>query len=400
MPLFEYEALTSSGRMMKGTLEAASPQQARLLLEEMQLKVNSLEPAATRGPSGGIGRSEFILFNQQLASITKAGIPLEGGLRQLSQDVQSPAMRRLVVSLADDLAAGTPVEEAFEKHRAQFPPLYGLIVKAGVQSGRLSEMLTSLNRHLEVSTMTRRIIFDAVAYPLVVLSIAAALLTAVVYIVIPSFRLLFEGMGLQLPAMTRFVMSLPDSLHIFWLSVAGVALVAATTSLVLRGTAGFQRMMQAIYLRVPVVGRLYHRGLLSRLSDAMALLVGAGCDLPTTVRLAAGTTGSHAMADECERVAAAVERGEGLFQAGQQCRIVPPLVFYSMQLGSQRGELQENLYSLSDMYGQQVRASQARLQALLLPLMLISVGTIIGLIACGLFLPMVSMIQAVGGGLG
>jgi type IV pilus assembly protein PilC len=156
-------------------------------------------------------------------------------------------------------------------------------------------------------------------------------------------------------------------------------------------------MMQAIYRGMPVIGRLYHRGILSRLTDAMALLVGAGCDLPTTVRLAAGTTGSHAIVDECESVAAAVERGEGLFQAGQQCRIVPPLVFYSMQLGSQRGELQDNLYSLAEMYGQQVRASQARLQAILLPLMLISVGLLIGLIVIALFLPMMGVMQGIWG---
>lgn len=395
MSLYEYEALTSSGRMMKGTLEAASSQQARQMLGEMQLTVSVLQDAPSHGPSRGIGRSEFILFNQQLASITQAGIPLEGGLRQLAKDIQSAPMRRLVMSLADDLAAGTTLEAAFDKRKKFFPPLYGLIVKAGVQSGRLAEMLTSLNRHLEVSTLTRRIVFDAMAYPAVVLLLAAVIMTGVICLVIPSFREIFAGMGVQLPMITELVMELPYVVPWIW---AGLGVLVAAALLVGVGSRGSWSMLwlkEAMILRLPILGRLHHRALLSRLTDAMALLVAAGIDMPTTLRLAAGATGCPQMTIECEAVAQAVERGEGIFQAGQACRIVPPLVFYSMQLGGQRGELQDNLYGLADMYGQQVRVAQTRLQAMLVPLMILVVGGMIATMIVALFMPMVAMINAV-----
>ncbi|NIA17100.1 MAG: hypothetical protein GWO86_02010, partial [Planctomycetes bacterium] len=165
MATFEYSALTEAGRLMKGTIEAGSSSQANQLLENMQLVVNSLEKTRDKKPKTSIGRNEFMLFNQQLASITKAGIPIERALRELVVDVSSKPMQRLINSIADELEAGVDIEKAFEKRQKNFPPMYGRILKAGIETGRLSEMLTSLNRHMETANQTRRIVFDAICYP-------------------------------------------------------------------------------------------------------------------------------------------------------------------------------------------------------------------------------------------
>ncbi len=163
MTMFEYNAIVSADRLMKGTIEAGSREEAGELLKQMQLTVNSIEKAKPQKPKTAIGRNEFLLFNQQLASITKAGIPLERGLRELSNDVSSKSMRNLIDAIANDLEAGVSIEKAFEKRQKHFPPLYGKILKAGVETGRLSEMLASLNRQLEVANQTRRIIFEAIS---------------------------------------------------------------------------------------------------------------------------------------------------------------------------------------------------------------------------------------------
>ena len=148
MATFEYNALTSAGRLMKGTIEAGSREEVSEQLKQMQLAVNSIDKAKLKKPKTAIGRNQFMLFNQQLAAITKAGIPLEKGLRELANDVGSKSMRKLVDAIADELEAGVSIEEAFEKRQKRFPPLYGRILKAGVETGRLNEMLTSLNRHM------------------------------------------------------------------------------------------------------------------------------------------------------------------------------------------------------------------------------------------------------------
>ena len=155
MATFNYQALTSSGRLMKGTLEAGTAQEARTQLEQMQLMVNTLDKVTVPSSPRHLGRDEFLLFNQQLASLAQAGIPLEKGLRELSVDLTSPKLKALVERIAKDLESGTPIEEAFDRCKDQFPPLYSRVLRAGIKTGRLSEMLTTMTRHLELCHHTR-----------------------------------------------------------------------------------------------------------------------------------------------------------------------------------------------------------------------------------------------------
>ncbi len=398
MSIFEYQALTTAGRLMKGTVEAGSAGQAAELLREMQLTVNEVSQAATPKIKTPVGRNTFLLFNQQLASITRAGIPLERGLRELANDISSRSMRKLVNEIAGDLEAGMPIEEAFQKREKYFPPLYGRILKAGVETGRLSEMLVSLNRQLEVTNQTRRIVFEAIAYPLVVLGIAVVIMLFLFTFLIPQFRNIYNDFDTQLPALTEAILSISyhslpigAGLGVFILLILGISAILSCFS-------WGKRFKERLYLAIPVFGRLYHNGLLSRMAETMALLIDAGCDMPTCIRLAASATGSERLKAESELLAGQVERGNNIIEAGQSCSFIPRLFFYSIQLGSQRNELKDNLYSLADMYAHQVLCYQARLQAGLLPVVLILVGGFIGLTVIGLFLPMISLIQGVSGG--
>jgi len=393
MATFEYNALTSAGRLMKGTIEAGSPQEASELLKQMQLAVNSIEKARPQRPSTPIGRNELLLFNQQLASITKAGIPLERGLRELVKDVTSKSMRKLIASIAVDLEAGISIEQAFESRQKRFPPLYGHILKAGVQTGRLSEMLTSLNRHLELANYTRRIIFEAMAYPAVVLTLGSIIITGIFLMVIPQFGAVLEEMveG-RLPKLTSLFLTMAKNVVPFWISVG---LIIAAILLLLTMLSSFpagRRFKESIFLKVPIIGKVYHSSVLSRMAEAMAMMVAAGTSLPACLRLASGTAGSEKLIAETETLTVQLEQGANILEAGRFCKMIPGLFLYSIQLGTQRNELQDNLYSLAQMYANQVRCSQARLQAVLLPVMLIVVGGILAMAILAMFLPMIQVV--------
>ncbi len=397
MATFEYNALTSAGRLMKGTLEAASREEASELLKQMQLTVNSIEKAKPARPRTAVGRNEFMLFNQQLASIAKAGIPLEKGLRELASDVTSKSMRRLIDEIAGDLEAGVSLEQAFEKRQKAFPALYGRILKAGVETGRLSEMLTSLNRHLELAGQTRRIVFEAMAYPAVVLVLGAAVITAVFLMVVPHYGAIFGellGAGVRLPVLTRLFLRMAGNVVPFWLTVALLVAAALVIFKILSGSAAGRRFRESLLLAVPVIGRVYHSSTLSRMAEAMAVMVAAGCDMPACLRLASGAAGSEKLIAESELLARQVEQGANIVEAGQFCRVIPRLFLYSAQLGAQRNELQDNLHSLGQMYAEQARYCQVRLQAVLLPVMLIVVGGILAAAIMATFLPMVQIVSA------
>jgi type II secretory pathway component PulF len=397
MAIFSYHAVTKDDRKMTGEIEAASQDQAKLLLEEMNLSVHSLEKARPHRPHTHIGRNEFILFNQQLASIAKAGVPLEQGLRELVRDVESRRVRNLIEDILTDLDQGMSLQDAFEKRKDLFPPLYGQIIQAGVQSGRLGEMLASLNRHIEISRQTRRIIVESVTYPLFILIFGAVLLTGFLGWVAPSFQMMFSDMGNCLPLFTRVFFGLSKHLADFWIGAGIVVGGLILLSVLLRTSPAGRRFKEGIYYRLPILGRLLHRSILSRLADAMALLIGAGCDMPTTLRLAAGATGSETMRQQCDAVAGHIEKGETIVNAGALCPAIPPFFVYTVQLGAQRNELEDNLYSLAEMYAQQTQTNQARLRSLLMPGLLILVGGFIGLGVVALFMPMVGMVSAVQG---
>jgi type IV pilus assembly protein PilC len=381
---------------MKGTIEAGTHQEAGELLKQMQLSVNSVEKAKAKKPKTAIGRNEFVLFNQQLASITRAGIPLERGLRELAGDIQSRSMQKLVNSIADELEAGVSIEQAFEKRQKHFPPLYGRILKAGVETGRLSEMLTSLNRHLEMATQTRRIIFEAMTYPAVILVLASIILTGVFMFIIPQFGAVLEEMteGPALPGVTRLFLNMSQNVAPFWITVGiMIAAIVALYAMLSASSAG-RRFKESLLLKIPVIGRVYHSSILSRMAEGMAIMVAAGSDMPVSLRLSSGATGSEKLILESEALAAQIEQGANILEAGQFCRVIPRLFLYSIQLGTQRNELQDNLYSLGQMYAEQARCGQARLQAVLLPVMLIAVGGFLAITILAMFLPMISIITA------
>ena len=394
MPIFEYKAVTQTGRLMTGTIEAVSHEQAKESLSEMDLTVNEITQARKKQSKTAVGRSEFLLFNKQLASITQAGIPLDRGLRELAADVTSGSMRKLITAIAEELEGGVSIDEAIEKRQKHFPALYGEILRAGVKTGRLNEMLTSLNRHLEMAQRTRRIVFEAVSYPLVVIALTFVVVTGMFVFVIPTFAEILNDMGdgARLPWLTEFFLGVARNIlpisAVFVASCAGVAVVSSLMS----ASQGGRCIKESILLKVPALGRLYHNSVMSRMSETMALLVGAGCDMGQCLRLASGSSGSTKLKLESEILAGQVEKGSSLLEAGLVGRMIPRLFLYSVQLGTQRNELQDNLRSLSDMYAEQTRCHQARLQTLLLPLLLIFLGGTIGITIAAMFLPIISII--------
>ena len=182
----------------------------------------------------------------------------------------------------------------------------------------------------------------------------------------------------------------------FWVGVISVVATAVVIWKLSGMSAGGRRFKECLILRLPLIGRICRSGTLARMAEAMAMLVGAGCNMPDCLRLAADASGSERMKLECEILAHNVEGGESIMEAGIVCRMIPRLFLYSVQLGSQRNELQNNLYSLGQMYSEQTRSRQARLQSILLPIMIICVGGFIAMMVLAMFLPMVSMVTALG----
>jgi len=180
----------------------------------------------------------------------------------------------------------------------------------------------------------------------------------------------------------------------FWAGVGVLIGGLVIINVLLSAISAGRRFKESFLLSIPVIGKLHHSSMLAKMAESMAVMIAAGSDIPNCLRLSAEASGSEKLIYECDMLAGQIEQGANLMEAGQFCRTIPKLFLYSMQLGSQRNELEDNLHSLGQMYVEQVRCSQARLQATLLPLMLIVVGGTIGITILSVFLPMVKIITS------
>jgi type IV pilus assembly protein PilC len=224
---------------------------------------------------------------------------------------------------------------------------------------------------------------------------AAVIITFIFAAIVPKFaNVLMEMTGGGLPVLTRIIISMPEHILTFWGGVGIlIAGVICLNVLMLSSVSG-RKFRETIILNIPIFGRLYHSSIMAKMAESMAAMIAAGTDMPSCLRLSAESSGSEKLIFETKFLAEQIESGTNIMQAGQFCRTIPKLFLYSMQLGSQRNELEDNLHSLGQMYVEQVRCSQARLQAVLLPILLIFVGGFIFLTVLALFLPMVRIITS------
>lgn len=381
---------------MTGSIEASDIEQARTSLDALGLEITELEQAKAPPQPQSVGRNEFLMFNEQLASLTKAGIPLERGLRELAADAGSSKMKSLIGGIANDLEQGMPIDQAVEKRQKYFPPLYGMILKAGIETGRLSEMLANLNRHLQIEQRTKRIVFEALCYPAVVLCLAAVIITSVFVLIIPTFAEVLTDMssgGARLPYLTQFMLNIVAHVWHFWIAVAVIVGILIFFWMSLSTSAAGRRFKERCFIHLPLIGRVYKNGLLARLAEAMAVLVNAGCTMDATVELSGQSSNSELLKQDCSILGSQLREGFNILEAGLRCSVIPRLFLYSVQLGSQRNELKNNLNGLGQMYASKTYSLQSQLQAILMPTMIITLGGVIGLIVLSMFLPMAKMIQ-------
>jgi len=399
VPWFEYEGHCPNGTAMAGRIEAETFEDAReMLTENMRLSLSDIREAKAPPPAHAIGQEEFIFFNEQLASLASAGMALDEGLQQLAKDVQSPKLKGFIEAVVQDLQAGASLEQTIGRHEDRLPVLYSRIIRAGIQTGRLPAMLLNLNQHLRLMGETRRILWETLSYPILVLGLAFTIMSGFFLFVVPQFRMIFADFGIGLPSLTELV--LRTSLIYPTILMTGCIVIPAMIIAwrLLRFTCLGRLIRESIAAHLPIVGRVYRESLLSRFVKSMSLCIQAGLTLPDALRLAGDVTGSRVLCTDAEHVAAAAERGESVLNATQLCRFIPSIVGYTLQVAVGRDALPAALMQLSRSYESRAVHLQSMLRTILLPIAILIIGFMIGLIVLALFLPLASFINAVSGG--
>ena len=393
--VFEYRAQAADGAAMDGTIEADSAEAANYRLRAMGLTVLELNPAPTPtlSPPGAkrlVPAADFAAFNEQLALLAEANMPLEHGLRLIADDMHRGRLADSVRDVAGELEAGRSLSEAFDKHRHRFPAMYSRIVEVGMANGNLAGVLLNMSRHLAMTQRLRAAIWRTVSYPLMVIVAMSVVMSFVGAFVVPQFVDIYHDFDTELPWLTEVVTK-------FWLAspviviAMGLAIVAFPTIWQMMRAAGQEgRFIEVALLPLPIIGRMLKRNYAARWCDLVGLSVDAGVDLPRAISMAGEAIGIPSVIEDSNAMCAAVELGGRLTQV-RKLNILPITTPRAMASAIERGTLGVTLRTLRDMYARQADHGLDALQAVLLPTLLILLAIVIGTTIIALFLPFVDM---------
>jgi type IV pilus assembly protein PilC len=393
---FAYAAQTESGQRITGVIDATDAQSAILQLQIMRLRVAEVEPAAKLPRPKPIRGDAFYAFNQQLAQLTKSGLPVEQGLRLIAADMKRGRLAATVRLVADELDSGVPLGEAFDKHRRQFPSLYGRLVDAGVRSGNLPSVLLNLGRHLELRDKLRASLWRTASYPLMVFAGLMLVIAFIGVAVLPQFRAMFSGFHLQLPVLTEALLWFADVMP--WLVIA--CAVAATAVLlvwaILRRMGRDRAIAERLALRLPIVGPVVQLNLVARWLNAVQIAVDSGMDLPAAIDMAGDAIGSPRLRRDGDALIAALRSGRSL--TSSTTTLLPATIPAAISFASGNNDLPSTLTSLSDLYQSQAEVRLDRVPAILTPLLVLLIALFVGFVIAGVLMPLIGLVHGLTGG--
>jgi type IV pilus assembly protein PilC len=392
---------TPDGLVLEQRHHAPTLESLRRELEGKGLHVFRITPAR-RGLSlpflrrrEHISSLDFLAFNQQLATLLAAGIPVLQSLELLQRAQSDSFMRQMLARVLEEVKSGAALSEAFAAQGKTFPRLYSASLMAGERSGELVQVLERYVRYQEMMEGVRRKVTSALTYPAVLLSLAFGLVALLVTYVIPRFASFYVGFAAELPLITQIIVESSHWLQRHLVYVAGGALLGA---LAMRRWLRSERggiTWDRWRLRWPFLGEVFHLFALSQFVRSLATLVAGGTPLVNAIEIAVSTVTNRFVHKVLLRVAPRVREGQALWTSLQQTQLFPDLSLAMVQVGEATGALEGMLFNVSRFYDETIEARLARIVTLVEPAVLVLMGVIISGLLLSVYMPMFTLIQRV-----
>jgi type IV pilus assembly protein PilC len=391
---------TAGGQVIEGVYVAPSEAHLRRELEDKGLHVLSLAP---RGVVSGlplsrrtIKRHEFLIFNQELATLLKAGMPLVQSLDILRQRLTNPVFKAVLDDVHEKVRGGTALSDAFAAHGELFSGVYTASLVAGERSGSLDTVLRRFVAYSKVIDTVRRKTLSALLYPAILIILAVLLVAIIVVRVVPAFSGFYASFDQELPLVTRIIIAVSNAvINNLWLLVAGAVGLVAVSLTWLRQP-GQRTRFDRLLLKVPVLGTIAHKFATSQIARTLAALIGGGIPLVNALDTAATSTTNRHLGSELRIVAGRVREGRGFAATLLERQVLPDVAIKMIEVGESTGALQEMLTSLADFYDEDVETEVGRFVTLIEPLLLVFMGVIIAGVVLALYLPIFQLSSVMG----
>ena len=405
MATFTYVGKTKQGAVRKGDLTAKTREEAAEQLRRQNVIVSSLlEVKAPEGIlqrlslGGGVGDKEVAVFTRQFATMINAGLPLVQCLEILSTQTENKIFAKAIAEIKFDVEAGSTFADALKKHPKIFDELYVNLVHAGEVGGLLDTILGRLAKHIEKAMKLKSQIKSAMVYPSAIMGVAVIVISVLLIFVIPIFAHMFlemSGGKVGLPFATQVVIDVSNFMksNILFLIMGAAALVYAIKRYY--ATPKGRLVMDRFFLRLPVMGDLIRKAAVAKFTRTLGTLITSGVPILEGLTITSKTAGNKVVEGAILMARQSISEGKTVAEPLAKSGVFPSMVTHMISVGEATGALDAMLGKIADFYDEEVDASVAALTALLEPMMMVFLGTIIGFIVIAMYLPIFKMAAAI-----
>jgi type IV pilus assembly protein PilC len=395
---------TPGGEILEGIYVADSEDRLRRELEEKGLYILSLQPRGALqafslggGRQGRISRQEFLVFNQELATLLKAGMPLVQSLDILRQRVSNATFKAVLDAVYEKVKAGTALSDAFAEHGTLFPAVYAASLMAGERSGNLDAVIRRYVAYEKIIGTVRKRTISALIYPAILVTMMVGLIGIIVLKVVPAFADFYGNFDRPLPLSTQIIMAVSNAaVSHFWLMLATVAGVVVGAWLWIRNPEQ-RSTFHRILLSLPYLGETMRKFATAQLARTLATLLGGGIPLVNAIEIGVRAMSNRHLALELDEVRRRVQEGQSFATALLDRGVFPDVAVKMVEVGESTGALQEMLNSLADFYDEEIETEVSRFITLVEPILLVIMGVIIAVVVLALYMPLFELSSVVGG---
>jgi type IV pilus assembly protein PilC len=404
MTSYAYTAINAQGIEVDGVISAGDLAAAREQLRLRGLLAQSLDEV---DESGGIGQTSISfgkrvkpkslqIFSRQFATMIEAGLNVVQSLVVLEEQTSDQTLAEVIQQLRHDVEAGLLLSEAMARHPKVFSRLYVSMVEAGEAAGILDIVLDRVAFQIEKQEAIRRRVKGAMIYPTMVLIFATLVLIGMLMFLVPVFVKIFAQLNGQLPTLTQYVVHVSNFIRGYWFVVIPTLIALPFLFRWWKGTENGRKIWDRFKLRVPMkIGDTVLKVTMARFSRTLSTLVASGVDIIKSLEITGQTAGNWVIESALADVRQQVHEGVAIAKPLLDNDIFPPMVAQMVKIGEETGELEKMLGKIADFYEDEVEAAVSSLTSIIEPVMMILVGTMVGVIIISMYLPMFKMLTLV-----
>jgi type IV pilus assembly protein PilC len=401
---FTWKGRSPSGELLSGEYQAETKEDLVSHLRKRKIIITSMREKAKSGLSlklpgqDRVSVKDIGVFTRQFATMINAGLPMVQCLDILAQQTEKEFFRTSIARIMADVEGGSTLAESMARHPKVFSTLYVNMVEAGEAGGILDVILVRLATFLEKLDQLQRKVKGALTYPSVVAIVAVGATCFMLIFIIPTFARMFTDFGGQLPLPTQIVMGLSDFLRGYWWMIAAIGVGTVIAIQRYYKTSNGRLVIDRLLLRIPVLGQVIRKGSVARFTRTLGTLISSGVPILSGLEITARTAGNRVVENAVVATRESISQGNTIAEPLKAGGVFPPMVTSMIAVGEQTGALDEMLEKIATFYDSEVDTAVDALTAIIEPVMIVVMGTVVGGMLIAMYLPMFKLVSVVAGG--